>query len=67
MDGALREESGLVGEDLVEDVLGAILGDHASDERAVGNEIELWGPRVSVGGVETTWAEETGSCETWAG
>jgi len=61
MDGALREESSLVGEDLVEDVLGSILGDHASDERAVGNEVELWGPRVSVGGVETTWAEETSS------
>lgn len=59
MDGTLREESGLVGKDLVEDELSAILGDHARDERSVGDKIELWGPRMGVRGVETAGSKET--------
>lgn len=67
MDGTLGEESGLVCKDFVEDELGAVLGDHAGDEGTVGNEIEFWGPRVSVRGIESAWTKETGSCKRWAG
>lgn len=63
MNGTLREESGLVCKDLVEDELGAVLGDHASDEGAVGDEIEFWRPWMGMRGVQSAWAEETGSCE----
>lgn len=61
MDGALREESCLVCENLVEDELSAILGDHARDERAVGDEIELWGPWMGMRGVHSAWTKETSS------
>jgi len=61
MDGTLGEESGLVSEDLVEDELSAVLGDHARDERAVGDKIELWGPRMGMRGVHSAWSKETGS------
>lgn len=61
VDGALGEESGLVCKDFVEDELGAVFRDHAGDEGAVGNEIEFWGPRVCVRGIESAWAKETGS------
>jgi hypothetical protein len=61
MDGTLREESGLVLEDFVEDVLSAILGDHSGDEGTVSNKIELWGPWMGMRGVETAWSKETGS------
>jgi hypothetical protein len=67
MDGTLREESGLVCKNLVKDVLSAVLGDHARDERAVGDKIELWGPRMGMRGVETTWSKETGSWKKLAG
>lgn len=64
MDGTLGEESGLVCKDLVEDELSAILGDHAGDEGAVGDKIELWGPWMSMRGVHTAWSKETGSWKT---
>lgn len=64
VDGALREESGLVGEDLVEDEFGTVLRDHAGDERAVGDIVELGRPGVSVGSVHAAWSDEADSCET---
>ena len=67
VDGALREESGLVGGDLVEDEFATILRDHSGDERAVCDEIELCRPRVGVRGIDATRPKETGSCETWDG
>lgn len=67
MDSTLGEESGLVCKDFVEDELGAILGDHAGDEGAVCNEIELWRPRVSVRRVHAARSKETGGYKTWEG
>ena len=64
VDGALREESGLVCLDLIENEFGAILRDHTGDERAVGDIIELCRPRVGVRGVHAAWPNETGGCET---
>lgn len=61
MDGTLREESGLILEDFVEDELSTVLGDHPGDERAVSDKIELWGPRMGMRGVKTAWSKETGS------
>lgn len=63
MDGTLREEGSLVLKNFVEDELGAVLGDHARDERAISDEIELWGPWMSMRGVDTAWSKETGSCK----
>jgi len=65
VDGTLREESGLVGPNLVEDEFGPVLRYHARDEGAVGDIIELCGPRVGVRGVHAAWPEETDGCETW--
>lgn len=65
VDGTLREESGLVGPDLVEDEFCPVLRYHARDERAVGDIIEFCGPRVDVRGVHAAWPEETDGCETW--
>ena len=64
MDGILREESGLVGPDLVEDEFTTILRDHTGDERSVGDIIEFCRPRMGVRGVQAAWAEEANSCET---
>jgi len=61
MDGTLREKGGLVREYLIENELSAVLGDHSGDERAVGDEIELWGPRMGMRGVHTARSKETGS------
>ena len=66
MDGALREESGLVCEDLVEDEFGTVLGNHARHERAIRYEIELWGPRMGMGGVDAARSKETGGYNTFA-
>jgi hypothetical protein len=63
MDGTLGEESGLVRRDLVEDEFTAILWDHARDERAVGDIVELWGPGMGVRRVQAAWSKETGSCK----
>ena len=65
VDGTLREESGLVGPDLVVDEFGTVLRYHARDERAVGDIVEFCGPRVGVRGVHAAWPEETDGCETW--
>ena len=65
MDGALREEGGLIGPDLIVDEFGTVLRYHARDERAVGNVIELCRSRVGVRGVHAAWSEETDGCETW--
>ena len=65
VDGTLREESGLVGLDLVEDELGTVLRYHARDERAVGDVVEFCGPRVGVRDVHAAWPEVTDGCETW--
>lgn len=64
MDGTLREESGLVCLDLVEDESGTILRDHSRDERAIGDIIELCRSRVGVRGVHAAWTDETDSWET---
>lgn len=64
VDGTLREESGLVCLDLVEDESGTVLRDHARDERAIGDIIELCRPRVGVRGVHAAWTDETDSWET---
>jgi len=64
VDGALREESGLVGPDLVEDELSAVLRDHTHDERAVGNIVKLCRPRMGVRSVHAAWSNETDGCET---
>ena len=66
VDGALREESGLVGPNLVEDKSGAILRDHTRDERAVGDIGEFWRPRVGVRRVHAAWSEEPGNYVRWA-
>ena len=65
VDGTLREESGLVGPDLVVDEFGTVLRYHARDERTVGDIIEFCRPRVGVRGVHAAWPEESGGCETW--
>ena len=64
VDGTLREDSGLVCLEFVEDEFATVLREHTRDERAVGDIIELWRPRVGVGGVHAAWTDETGSCET---
>ena len=64
MNGTLREESGLVCFDLVEDEFATILRDHTRDERAVGDIVELCRSRVGVGAVHAAWTDETSGCET---
>ena len=64
VDGTLREESGLIGLDLIEDELATILRDHARDEGTVSDISELRRPWVRVGGDQTAWPNESGSYET---
>ena len=63
VDGALREESGLVCVDFVEDEFTTVLRDHTGDERAVGDIMELCRPHVGVRGIHSAWSKETNSCE----
>jgi hypothetical protein len=61
VDGTLREESGLVGVDLVEDEFGTVLRYHTGDEGAIGDIVEFCRPRVCVGDVHAAWSKETDS------
>jgi len=63
VDGTLREESGLVCLDFVEDEFATVLRDHTRDERAIGDIVELCRSRVGVGTVHAAWTDETGSCK----
>lgn len=64
VDGTLREESGLVGLDLIENKFAAVLRDHTRDERAVGDISEFCRPRMGVRGDHAAWSNEPGSCKT---
>lgn len=63
VDGTLREESGLVCLEFVEDEFATVLRDHTRDERAIGDIVKLCRSQVGVGTVHAAWTDETGSCK----